>query len=128
MQITTFLKRVFLLDAASCLGMGAMLIFGADLLSGPFGMPAALLEGAGIALLPIGLFIGWLGLRMSAPSLFAWLVIAGNFAWVAESLYLVFSHPGITALGTAFVTAQAAIVLTLAILEYGGVRRAAATA
>lgn len=128
MQITLFLKRVLLLDAASCLGMGAMLIFGADLLSGPLGLPSALLGGAGLALLPIGLYMGWLALRLSAPAALVWLVIAGNFAWVGESLYLAFSDPRITQLGVAFVTSQAAIVLVLAILEYSGVRRAAATA
>ncbi|MDQ8757725.1 hypothetical protein RCO27_15965 [Sphingosinicella sp. LHD-64] len=128
MQITLFLKRVLLLDAASCLGMGAMLIFGADLLSGPFGMSAALLEGAGIALLPIGLYMGWLGLRLNAAAMFVWLVILGNAAWVAKSLALAFGHPEITPLGIAFVTSQAAFVLLMAILEYTGVRRATATA
>ena len=128
MQITLFLKRVLLLDAASCLGMGAMLIFGAELLSGPLGLPAALLTGAGGALLPIGLYIGWLGLRLNAPVFLVWLVVAGNLAWVAESLYLAFSDPRITPLGIAFVTSQAAIVLVLAILEYSGMRRAEAAA
>lgn len=128
MQITLFLKRVLLLDAASCLGMGATLIFGADLLSGPLGMSAALLEGAGIALLPIGLYMGWLGLRLNAAAMFVWLVILGNAAWVAKSLVLAFGHPEITPLGIAFVTGQAAFVLLMAILEYAGVRRAPATA
>lgn len=128
MQITLFLKRVLLIDAASCLGMGAMLIFGADLLSGPFGMSAILLEGAGIALIPIGLYMGWLALRLNAAAALVWLVILGNAAWVAKSLILAFGHPEITPLGIAFVTSQAAFVLLMAILEYTGVRRATATA
>lgn len=128
MQITPFLKRVLLLDAASCLGMGIMLILGADLLSVPLGLQSVLLSGAGFALVPIGLYMGWLALRLNAAGILVWLVILGNAAWVVKSLILAFSHPDITPLGVAFVTSQAAIVLVLAILEYSGVRRAAATA
>jgi len=128
MQINLFLKRVLLVDAASCLGLGVLLIFGADMLSGPLGISTALLKIAGNALIPIGLYMGWLGLRLNAAAALVWLVILGNAAWVAKSLILVFAHPDITPLGIAFVTSQAAFVLLMAILEYAGVRRATATA
>ena len=125
MQMTNFLKRVLLLDAASCLTMGAGLALGAAMLAGPLGLSERLLEGAGLVLLPIGLFIGWLGTRASAPAALVYVVIVGNLGWTAESLFVVFGQPGITALGTAFVAVQAAAVLGLALLEYAGVRRAA---
>jgi len=128
MQMTTFLKRVLLLDAASCLLMGAGLAIGSGSLATPLGLPAGLLEGAGLALLPLGLFIGWLGTRSIASAAFVWLVIVGNLAWVAESLFVAFGQPAITALGTSFVAGQAAAVLGLALLEYAGVRRARAVA
>lgn len=34
------------------------------------------------ALIPLGLFILWLGTRREAAAGFVWLVIAGNVAWV----------------------------------------------
>lgn len=128
MRITMFLKRVLLLDAASCLGMGAGLLIGANALAAPLGLSAALLGGAGLLLLPLGLFIGWLGLRAEAPAVLLWIVILGNLGWVGESLLVAFGQPGVTALGTAFTIFQAAAVLGLALLEYAGLRAARATA
>ena len=127
MRITMFLKRVLLLDAASCLGMGAGLLIGATALAAPLGLSAALLGGAGL-LLPLGLFIGWLGLRAEAPAALVWLVILGNLGWVGESLLVAFGRAGVSGLGIAFVTVQAAAVLGLALLEYAGLRAARATA
>jgi hypothetical protein len=124
MQMTNFLKRVLLLDAASCLGMGAGLALGAAMLAGPLGLSERLIEGAGLVLIPIGLFIGWLGTRSAAPAALVWVVIVGNVGWTAESLFVAFRQAGITALGTAFVAVQAAAVLGLALLEYVGVRKA----
>jgi hypothetical protein len=56
-----------------------------------------------------------------------WIVILGNVAWVLDSaLVLVggFEHP--TALGTAYVIAQAVVVAVLAELELTGLRKIAA--
>ena len=80
MQPTLFLKRVLMLDAASCLGMGALLAFGAGALSPLFGLEASLLFGAGAALIPIGLFILWVATRAQIRPLFVYLIVAGNFS------------------------------------------------
>ena len=128
MQPTLFLKRVLMLDAASCLGMGALLAIGAGALSPVFGLEASLLFGAGAALIPSGLFILWVATRAPIRPLFVYLIVAGNFVWVLESLLLVRGAAGITGLGTAFVVAQAAAVAGLALLEWIGVRRARQTA
>jgi hypothetical protein len=54
----------------------------------------------------------------------SWLAILGNAGWVAGSvLVLVLFSP--TALGYAFVIAQAVVVAFLAELEYYGLRRIA---
>ena len=124
MQITPFLKRILLLDAASCLGLAGMLVVAASPLSPLFGLDRPLLLGAGAALIPIGLFILWVGARKSAPLLLVYLIVAGNLVWVVESLLLIRGAGGITGLGTAFVSAQAAAVAALALLEGIGVRRA----
>src|SRR3712207_7368515 len=55
----------------------------------------AIVRGAGVALLPIGAFILWLGTRSEAPAALVYAVILGNLAWVAESLLLVSSTSGI---------------------------------
>lgn len=51
------------------------------------------------------------------------MVILGNIGWTAESLVVLGQHQA-SALGTAFVSAQAAAVLGLAALEYVGLRKA----
>ena len=123
MQPHLFLKRVLMLDAASCLGMGALLALGAGALAPLFGLDRALLFGAGVALLPIGLFILWIGARRSLLPAAVYLIVAGNLAWVVESVLVVRGAEAITPLGTAFVLAQAAAVAGLSALEWLGVRR-----
>ena len=128
MQMTPFLKRVLLLDAASCLGMAALLLPGATLLAPLLGLDRSLLIGAGAMLAPLGLFILWLATRRS---LYVWvvaLVVAGNLLWTVESFLLLGIAAGVTALGVAFVSGQAAIVALLAMLELLGLRRARAAA
>ena len=129
MQMTLFLKRVLLLDAASCLGMGLALVAGAAMLAGPLGLPPALLAGAGIALIPIGLFMAFVATRAAPPALLVWLIILGNVGWVAQSFGLIAVSPTISAVGITFVAGQAAFVTLVAALEFAGLRRAlAATA
>jgi len=128
MQMTTFLKRVLILDAASCLGMGAALLAGDGALSEAFGVPELLLAGAGYMLIPLGLFIGWLGTRDATHAALVWLVIVGNVGWTIESLIVAFTTAGITGLGSLFVAGQGAAVLALALLEYVGLRQSRAAA
>ena len=128
MQMTTFLKRVLILDAASCLGMGAVLIAGGGTLAELFGLPIGLTRGAGLLLLPIGVFILWLGTRRQAHPALVWAVILGNVGWTMESLITAFATPGISAVGSLFVAGQAAAVLMLAGLEYVGLQRGRAAA
>lgn len=128
MQMTTFLKRVLFLDAASCIGMGAGLALAGASLAAPLGLPAPLLTAAGIVLIPIGLFMAFVATRAAPPALLVWLVILGNLAWVAKSVGVILLFPAITALGAAFVLAQAAWVALMAWLEHAGLRRAPAVA
>ena len=129
MILSTFLKRVLTLDAASCLAMGLLLTLGAGALAPMFGIERQIVGGAGLALIPVGLFILWLGTRQAAAPTFVYLVIAGNIAWSVESVVLIANADKITPLGIAFVGVQAAAVAGLSLLEWIGVRRArAATA
>ena len=129
MTSTLFLRRVLAFDALSCAAMGVAMTLGAAPLAELFGLPAGLVRGAGIVLLPIAAFIGWLSSRPMPPRPLVWLVIAGNLGWTVESFLLIGQYGGsATLLGTAFVIAQALAVLGLTALEYLGLRRIAAAA
>ena len=128
MTLSTFLKRVLMFDAASCLAMGALLAGAAGALAPLFGIDQGLVRGAGLALLPTGAFILWLATRETVPALLVYLLIAANLLWVAESVALVGRTSGITAVGAAFVGIQAAAVAGLSLLEWIGIRRSSAVA
>lgn len=124
MTSTTFLRRILALDALSCLAMGLLMSLGAGALTPLFGLPEGLIRGAGLLLLPLAAFIGWLASRPAPPAMLVWVVILGNIAWTVESFVLIGQRAGsITQLGTAFVAAQALAVLALALLECAGLRR-----
>lgn len=122
MIYSTFLRTILKLDAASCVAMGAILVPGAAALAEPLGMPRELLLTAGAMLVPLGLFIGWLGTRHSGPAALVWLVITGNVGWTTASLLLAASLPGVSAAGIAVTVAQGLAVLLLAMLEWRGLR------
>ena len=123
MNPTLFLKRILLLDAASCLAMGLMLLIGAGYLTQLFAIDRTVLILAGAILVPTGLFMGWVASRVpAAPALVA-LIIVGNILWVAKSFALLGQTPGATAIGSAFVIAQAVAVGVLALLETVGLLR-----
>ena len=127
MSQTLFLRRVLALDSLSCLTMGLAMSLGAAALAPLFGLPEPLLRLAGLALLPLAAFIGWLASRPVPPRALVWLVVIGNLGWTAES-FAVIAQQQPTALGTAFVAAQALAVLGLSGLEYLGLRKMRATA
>jgi hypothetical protein len=128
MHISPFLRSILKLDAATCLAMAALLAPGASTLSPLLGIPSAILAGAGLSLVPIGLFMLWLGTRDRAPAIFAHLVIAGNLAWTCASFILVAALQSITAAGTTLVIAQALAVAVFALLEWRGLRQSVAGA
>jgi hypothetical protein len=121
---SVWLRRVLIVDAATCLATGLLTTLFAAPLSTLLGLPAALLFYAGLALFPIAAFMAWLAMRRDLSRAGAWLVVLGNAGWVAGSVLVlcVFSPTG---LGTAFVIAQAAVVALLAELELTGLRRIA---
>jgi hypothetical protein len=110
---------VLLLDAAASGGMGLLLAAFAGPLAGVLGLPEALLRYAGAGLLPFAAVLAYLATRPRVGRGALWAVIAVNAAWVSESVLLVASGwVSPTALGTAFVLAQAAAVAVLTWLEF----------
>ena len=122
MKLSTFLRTVLKLDAASCLAMAAIVIPMAGMLEQPLGVEAVALSAAAATLIPIGLFMLWLGTRREAPAVLVALVIGGNIAWAVASFASAGSIPAITLLGQAVIAGQGLAVLALAIAEWLGLR------
>ncbi len=119
------LRRALLVDAAATAGMGALLAAAPALLEGLFGLPVALLRGAGLALLPFAALLAWVARRPRIPAGLAWPLVIVNVLWAIDSVVLPLTgwiDP--TALGAAFVVAQGLIVAAFAWLEWTGLRRA----
>jgi hypothetical protein len=123
-QSSTFLRRVLLVDALSCLAMGAGMLSFTGVLAEVLGLPAQLLTQAGAVLLPFAVFVGFLSSRERPSRVAVWIVIALNALWVVDSFVLLFSDAVAPNLpGQVFVIGQAAAVAVLAGLEYIGMRR-----
>ena len=108
------LEKVMAFDALTCLAMGIALTAFTQPLAGLLGLPAPLLLWAGVILFPSAL-------AMAAAALWPHralvrLVVVGNVLWVIASI-AVLAITNSTALGGAFVIAQAAAVAVLAWLE-----------
>ena len=120
-----FLRYVLLADAVASAATGLLMIAGAVLLEGLLGLPVALMREAGLVLVPYVAFVAWVGTRILIPHGAVQTVIALNVLWVAGSvLVLASGWVAPTALGYAFVIAQAAAVGLFAALQFIGLRRA----
>ena len=127
-----FLHRLLLVDAAATGATALLLIFAADVLAPLLALPAMLLRGAGLCLVP---FVAWVVALARAPQVprrAMAAVVAINAAWVAASVWLVVGGAYAPSLpGIVFVLAQAAAVAAFADLGWFGLRatrRAAAAA
>jgi hypothetical protein len=122
---SSLLRLALLADAAASGAMGVLMAAGGDLLAPLLGLPPQLLLWAGLALIPFAALVGWAGTRQAPPHGVAKAIVAINLAWVTGSAVLPALLPAApTALGLAFVTAQAVAVLALATLQWVGLGRA----
>jgi hypothetical protein len=121
---STFVRRVLLVDAATCVAMGLLLSLASGVLSPLLGLPSVLLQYAGLSLFPIAAFMAWVATRTNLSRPGVWVVIAGNALWVVGSAVLLISGwASPTSLGHVFVIVQGVTVALLAELEYVGVRK-----
>jgi len=124
-----FLRRALLADAAISGATGLLMLAGASLVDALLGLPAGLLREAGIILVPYGVMVGFIGTRERVTAPAVWAVIACNALWAAGGVVLLVAHVvAPTALGYAFVIAQALVVALFAELQYVGLRRQAVVA
>lgn len=123
---SNFLRRALLIDAAASGATAVLLVAGAGLLDGLLGLPVALMREAGLILIPYVAFVAWVGTRETLSRGAVWTIIAANALWAVASFVVVFSGwVAPTALGYAFVIAQAVVVALLGELQYVGLKRPA---
>jgi hypothetical protein len=119
-----FLRGALLLDAVASGATALLVLLATGILADLLAVPAALLRGAGLVLVPYVAFVAYLGLRESAPRAAVWAVILANAFWaIASLLLLVSGWIAPTALGYAFIIAQALIVALFGELQYLALRR-----
>ena len=124
-----FLHRALVLDAIASGATALLLIAAAPALAPLLGLPVALMRGAGLLLLPYVAFVGLVARRGRLEPAAVWTIIISNALWAAASFLLLLSGQiAPTALGIAFVVAQAVIVALLGELQYVGLRRPAVEA
>ncbi|KAB2937242.1 hypothetical protein [Hyphomicrobium sp.] len=126
---STFLRRALILDAAASGATGLLMIAGAGLLEGLLGVPAQLMRGAGLVLVPYVVFVAWLGTRETLTRGAVWAVIVCNAVWAAASFLLLaegWIAPNL--LGYVFIVGQALVVALFGELQYIGLRRPMAAA
>lgn len=125
MFANNLLKYALIADAIASAAMGLLLAGGAGLLSGFLGLQKDLLFYAGLFLIPYALGVAWIGTRPEISRPLAWLVVALNALWVADSIGLLFTgfvSPNVW--GVAFVAAQAGAVAVFAVAQIAGLKHA----
>jgi hypothetical protein len=121
-----FLRTVLVADALVSGATGLLMLAGAALLEPLLQIPATLLRGAGLALLPYAAFVAMLARRDALPRAGVWAVIACNVLWAIDCVaLLVTGWIDPTALGVVFVLVQAVVVAAFAELQVVGLRRIA---
>jgi hypothetical protein len=123
-QSSVFLRRALILDAVASGVTALLMIAGGGLVEDLLGLPAALLRWAGLVLVPYVAFVIYAGTREAISRSAVWVIIVANVLWAAASALLLASGwVSPTALGYAFVVAQAVVVALLGELQYIGLRR-----
>ncbi len=122
-------RLVLSLDAIATAATGLLFVGGANALEPWLGLQPALLRATGWSFVLFGMLIGWAARRASTPWAAFAAIVAGNAAYVAESLaVLALGWIVPTGLGTAAVIGLAAVVAVLAALEAAGLRRSSVLA
>lgn len=123
-SVSTFLRRILIADAVTCIGCGLLLTLGSHWLAQFAGVPAEATRYAGLTLFPFAAFLIYMATRKTLSAAGIWTVILLNALWTADSILILFTgwiRP--TEFGYIFVLAQAAGVAAFAALEYVGLRK-----
>lgn len=123
---STFLRTVLLADALVSGATGVLMTLAAGVLEPMLQVPAPLLRGAGLALLPYAALVAMLARREVLPRGAVWAVVGCNALWAVDCVALLLTGwIAPNALGVAFILVQAAVVAAFAELQVVGLRRSA---
>jgi hypothetical protein len=123
--ISKSLRNALHLDALVSGAAALIMVAGAPLLSPLLNLPAGLLVGAGLLLVPFVAMLVIVARRKTVARLVLVDIIGLNALWVAMSFGVIVSGlVAPNALGIAFISAQAIAVALFAELQYVGLRRA----
>ncbi|WP_066269530.1 hypothetical protein [Hydrogenophaga palleronii] len=118
------LRRVLAFDAIAGGATGVLHLGLAGPLSGLLGLPAALLQGTGVAIFAFVSLAAWLAMQAAPPRAALTTLALGNFAWVIGCVAVGFgAAPAITPWGMTYALMQAVVVLVLAELQWMAPRR-----
>ena len=119
------LRLVLKLDAAACGALGVASLGGAPVLDDLLGVPDGLLASVGVFLAAWAVVLWVISSRPRVSKIAAWGVILFNLAWTVDSaVVLAAGWFPLTAVGVAFVLAQAAAVAVIAAAQFYALRRA----
>ena len=119
-----FLRNVLFADAASCLATGALQVAFTQPLAELLNLPALMLQSTGIFLLAYAAVVMLVATRDPIARSLVWIFVAGNLAWAAGCVALLVERAvAPTALGEAWIIAQAVTVVVLAELQWTALRR-----
>ncbi|WP_265515645.1 hypothetical protein [Nitratireductor luteus] len=124
--ITSYLRKVLLLDAAVSGAAGVLMIAGAGILSSLLALPSGLLFWSGLVLVPFVAMLVAVARRPSAPRLVLIDIVGVNVLWVIASFAIMavgIIQPNM--LGVFFITVQALAVALFAALQAAGLRATA---
>lgn len=116
-----FVRRVLLIDAVTCVAAGALMAFATAPLARLTNLPEQLLSLAGRALFPVAIFFAWLAVSRALTRPLVLTAVLGNSAWVVGSL-AVAAMTSPSAIGYAFILAQAGAVAALTLMEARGLK------
>src|SRR5262245_65116789 len=86
-----FLRRALMLDAIASGATAVLVIGAAGVIDALLGLPAALLRGAGLLLVPYVAFVVFVATRPRIEPAAVWVIIACNALWALASFLLLFS-------------------------------------
>jgi len=118
------LRRALLSDATLTSVTGIFLLLAGKPLEIVLGIPATMLQIAGLTFILLGAFAAWLGTRPRVHRTLVFVVIVLNVLWAVDSMLMLISRwVQTTPIAELFVIAQAVIVASIAELEFIGLRR-----
>lgn len=121
------LRLALRFDAVASGALGVLGVAAAPMLTDLLGPQSAILRATGAFLVGYAAALVVLAAMPRIPRPAAWTVVVGNAAWVLGSvLAVVAGWASLTAVGVAFVLAQAAAVAAFADLQWLSIRRMAA--